>query len=180
MVKPGEIVQIPGKLGKWPVRRWEWLDRGVELDLERIPPEFNNTPLEELTFDNAPQDLLPGPTILNVFEVPPELAASQSDPIILAATSSENSAWRGAALYVEQGQGLTPIASSNRLRSITGHLAQGLAGSSSTYLQAQASLLVQLPAHDLTFTETDNSGLALGANRLLVGAEVCNFLRLSR
>src|SRR5690606_18845101 len=36
-VTPGSIVGVPGHAGRWRVEGWEWRERGVELELCRLP-----------------------------------------------------------------------------------------------------------------------------------------------
>jgi hypothetical protein len=114
-------------------------------------------------------------TNLAAFEVPADSGAGPSTPLIFAAASAANSAWRGAALYRVQGGTLVPLGSSGTVRAIMGALAEPLGPSPATMFEPDASITLDLVADDLTFIDTDIEGLATGANRLIVGGEAVQF-----
>src|SRR5690606_19814255 len=37
-LSPGAVVRVPGYPGRWRIETWEWRERGVELELRRLPP----------------------------------------------------------------------------------------------------------------------------------------------
>jgi hypothetical protein len=55
-LQPGEIVRVPGLQGLWFVQRWEWFDRGIELVLERLPPNVLAAPPSDPGSANPPFD----------------------------------------------------------------------------------------------------------------------------
>ncbi|GIX20066.1 MAG: hypothetical protein KatS3mg120_1742 [Erythrobacter sp.] len=174
-VIPGSIVRLPDQPGTWLVRSWEWLDRGILLELERLAPPsaapLASDPGETL----SPVDLVIPPTRLALIEVPPDGSTNPGQPLIFAAASAQNRAWRGAALFAVQGSALTPIASSGTQRSLMGRLAEPLGPSRALLFEREASARVDLVADDLVLSETDIAGLAAGANRMLVGDEIIQF-----
>ena len=174
-LQPGDVVRVPDTPGMWFVRSWEWLDRGVELVLERVPPSLMAQPPGDPGTANPPSDQTLPQTSLAAFEVPADSGAGASTPLIFAAASAANSAWRGAALYRVQGSTLMPLGTSGSVRAILGTLAEPLAPSPALVFEAGASLTLDLVADDLSFTDTDIEGLAMGANRLLVGGEAIQF-----
>jgi len=176
-LQPGEVVRVPDTPGLWFVRSWEWLDRGVELVLERVPPSLMAQPPGDPGASNPPPDQALPQTSLAAFEVPADAGAGSSTPLIFAAASAANSAWRGAALYRVQGSSLMPLGSSGTVRAIMGALTEPLAPSPATMFEPDASLTLDLVAADLSFADTDIEGLAMGANRLMVGGEAIQFAR---
>ncbi len=176
-LQPGDVVRVPDTPGMWFVRSWEWLDRGVELMLERVPPSLMAQPPGDPGTANPPSDQTLPQTSLCAFEVPADSGAGASTPLIFAAASAANSAWRGAALYRVQGSTLIPLGTSGTVRAVMGALAEPLAPSLALVFEAGASLTLDLVADDLAFTDTDIEGLAMGANRLLVGGEAIQFAR---
>jgi hypothetical protein len=174
-LQPGEVVRVPDTPGMWFVRSWEWMDRGVELVLERVPPSLMAQPPGDPGASNPPSDQTLPQTSLAAFEVPADSGAGASTPLIFAAASAANSAWRGAALYRVQGSTLVPLGSSGTVRAIMGTLAEPLGPSPATLFEPDASLTIELVADDLSFTDTDIDGLATGANRLMVGGEAIQF-----
>jgi hypothetical protein len=174
-LQPGEIVRVPGLQGLWFVQRWEWFDRGIELVLERLPPNVLAAPPSDPGSANPPFDEVIPPTTLAAFEVPADASAGTTTPIMFAAASAQNKAWRGAALYRVQGNTLVPLGTSGTARAIIGALVEPLPASSALLFEPDSSMLVDLVADDLALTDSDLEGLAMGANRLLVGSEVIQF-----
>jgi len=175
-IAPGRIVRLPGVSGLWRVMSWEWFDRGVELILERSMASTAAPLSGDPGLSVPPADLQAGPTVLDVFELPAENGTNPSKSSIFAAASSDNEAWRGAALYAEQGVTLLPIGSTGSSRSTIGELLAPLASSASLVLETEATIQVHSFAEDMLFAATDPVGLSNGANRLLVGGEVLQYL----
>lgn len=175
-IGPGSIVRVPGHNGHWLVRSWEWFDRGIELNLERIAPDVDSRIASDAGAANAPSDLTSAPTLLEVFEVPADDTSNLSSPMLFAAASSVEEGWRGAALFVEKNGTLASIGSTGARRAIVGTLAVPLEASSCALFEASSSIEFYLPAKGLALDSTDISGLAMGENRLMVGTEVIQFL----
>lgn len=176
-LQPGAVVRLPDMPGLWFVASWEWFDGGVELSLERMAPgltaQYASDPGEVL----PPQDMAFPPTRLALFEVPGDANLNPAIPSLFAAVSAANAAWRGAALYRVEANGLVPLGSSGGLRAVLGSLVEPLSPSSAMLFEPESSMTVELVGDDLDFTDTDIAGLSTGANRLVVGNEVIQFAR---
>ncbi|EAQ28351.1 hypothetical protein NAP1_12168 [Erythrobacter sp. NAP1] len=179
-VAPGSVVRLPNKTGNWKVRSWEWFDRGIELGLERLAPVLPETLSSDAGAANIPADLIATPSLLWAFELPPENGSSPTNPIVMAAASSSGAGWRGSALYAERAGTLEEIGVSAKDRAVAGELSAPVGASSGALLEPNAHLDVALAADDLAFDDTDVTGLAMGANRLLVGGEIIQFLSAQR
>lgn len=173
---PGKLVRIPDSPGIWLIRSWEWSELGVELELDRVSPEIAGELVGDAGVSNAPADDPVTPTQMCAFEVPAENNATPSSRSIVAAVTSQSAGWRGASLFVEQGGALSELGSTGNVRAITGLLTAPIGGSSCRVVERNAELLVDLFSSDLAFQSTDVVGLANGANRLMVGGEVIQFL----
>jgi len=176
-IELGGVVRLPDTPGIWRVVSWEWYDQGIELQLQRLAPAGTSSLGADTGIPTPPLDLTLSATQLKLFEVPPEDTSNPASIAMLAAVSSNGPAWFGASLFKEQGAALIPIASSNIQRAICGNLAAALAPSPALLFEPQAEIEVQLIANDLTLFDTDIEGLAAGANRLLIGSELVQFLR---
>jgi hypothetical protein len=176
-LQPGVTVQVPGTPGLWFVRGWEWLDRGIEFTLERVPPSLIAAQPSDPGTVNPPTDEALPATILAALEVPPDGNTNPAIPLLFAAASAETSAWRGAALYRLQASSLVPLGTSGSVRATIGSLVAPLGPSAAILFEPDASLDVELVADDLDFTDTDIEGLATGANRMMVGGEAIQFAR---
>lgn len=175
-IMPGSVVKVPQHPGNWLVRSWEWYERGIEFTLERIAPDLSASHGAFSGEANTPLDQTARPTILSLFEVPTDGIANPSTPLILAAATAATGVWRGAALYVEQGDSLVPIGNSATRRATAGELATTLPASNSLLFQQNQYFEVRLASETLGLSNTDIYGLDAGSNRLLVGSEVLQFL----
>ncbi|WP_298470326.1 phage tail protein [uncultured Erythrobacter sp.] len=174
-IQPGSLVRVPDSPGLWIVKGWEWFDRGIELTLERAPPAAGTPLPSEAGQLISPVDLPIFPTSLQFLELPSDGTADSSAPQLFAAASSENNAWRGAALFAEQGSTLVQIGSTETRRAVTGVLVSALPASEAILFEPRGSMTIKLVADDLVLESTDVTGLAAGFNRLLVGGEVVQF-----
>jgi hypothetical protein len=174
---PGSIVRLPGTPGHWLLRSWEWMDRGIALELERFAPSAGAPRASDPGENLPPLDLVIPPTRIAVTELPAESGTNPASPMIVAAASAQNSAWRGAALFAAQGSALVDLGTTGTQRAVLGTLTEPLAPSDGLLLELQATAVIDLVAGDLELAGTDIAGLAAGANRLLIGGELVQFLR---
>ncbi|OBV09955.1 phage tail protein [Erythrobacter dokdonensis] len=176
-LQPGAAVRLPTMRGVWFISSWEWFEGGVELSLERVAPELTAQTISDPGDTLPPADEPMPPTRLEALEVPGDGNLNPASPLLFAATSAAHSGWRGAALYLAESSRLIPIGSSGTQRAVMGALLEPLAPSSAVLFEPTSSLLVELVGEGLDFADTDVSGLANGANRLMVGGEVVQFAR---
>lgn len=174
---PGRIVRLPDMPGHWLLRSWEWLDRGIALELERLAPAGGAARQSDPGESLSPTDLVIPPTQLAAFEVPPDSSSNPANPLIFAAASGANSAWRGAALFAVQGTVLVDLGTTGTQRAVMGTLGAPLEPSSGILFEPAATAVIDLVAGDLDLADTDLAGLAAGANRVLIGGELVQFLR---
>lgn len=179
-VTAGSVVRLPDANGYWLVKSWEWFERGIEMGLERLAPELGVAAPSDAGATTPAQDAIITPTLLDAFEAPPDSTVSSSAPLLFAAASSSETGWKGASLFVEQGSTLVPIGTASKIRGVLGTTITDLAPSSSAVIECGASLDIEVAGSDLAFTSTDIVGLSAGQNRLLVGAEVVQFLHASQ
>ncbi len=176
-IGPGSVVKISETSGFWVIKSWEWFDRGIELILERLAPELGAVVPSDAGTANTPIDISTPPTLLRAIELPPFDSANTSSPVIFAVASAQSAGWRGASLFVEQGSALTALGTASSRRAVFGSLTLSMGSSACNQLEPNAYLEIALPATDLFFESTDVSGLAMGANRLLIGNEIVQFLQ---
>lgn len=174
-VIPGTIVRLPGTPGHWLLRSWEWLDRGIALELERLAPVTNTVRTSDSGESLAPDDLLIPPTLLAAIELPPA-QGNAGQTLIFAAASAVNKAWRGAALFAMQGSALSELGSTGTRRAVMGTLAEPLAASQALLFAPHAQAVIDLAASDLDLFDTDIAGLAAGNNRMMIAGELLQFL----
>lgn len=176
----GSIVRLPASPGSWIVRSWEWHERGVELGLERLAPELGDSAKGDAGLLQSPEDRAIPETVLEAFEVPPDGSLSPTARSLFVATSAASSAWRGATLFVEEGERLTEIGKTGSARAVAGTLVGDLPPSQFHVVEGRASIEVEAHGEDSVFPTTDIIGLANGTNRLLIGEEVLQYLKAER
>ncbi|MBW8785984.1 MAG: hypothetical protein JF593_15365, partial [Novosphingobium sp.] len=178
-VAPGAIVTVPDQPGRWRVSEWEWRASGIDLTLTRLAPA---EPPATLAADPGQAalavDVTMSETVLAAFELPWDGSGSGDAPALFAAASSSGAGWRGAALYLDAGDGeLQPLTTSGRERSILGTAVSALAPASPLLFDRSASIEVALVGADMALSGATPAQLGAGANRALLGGEVLQFGR---
>jgi hypothetical protein len=176
-IVPGAIVTVAGEAGQWRVTTWEWHSSGVDLALERLAPAgASGAGTVDAGGIVSASDLVVTPTVLDAFELPWDGKSADGTIALFAAVSSAGSAWTGAALYVDQGDGnLQPLGSSGRQRSTMGVATTVLAAASPLVFDRQSRVIVQLAGSDMTLADATADQLIGGANRALLGSEIIQF-----
>ena len=94
----------------------------------------------------------------------------------MAAASASSAGWKGAALYLDEGNGqLNEIGSTDRNRSVVGSILEDLSGSQSVLLENGSSVLVELASDDQALSGAGWEGLADGANLAVIGGELIQY-----
>lgn len=173
---PGVVVRAPGHAGYWRITSWEWRDHGVELQLTRLPHGVSHQIATDSGTAQIPPDLPSGPTILRVFGIPWDGQGHGGTSQVYAALSSAGAGWKGAALHTERAGTLLPLGS-GRQRARMGHCVSPLPASAALLLERGSEITIQLAAHDLGLDDATPEAIAYGANRLLIGAEILQFMQ---
>ncbi len=174
---PGSLVKIPDRPGIWRIGTWEWMERGVELQLVRLAPNAAAQLSADAGEISSPSDSVAAQTRLQAFELPWDGTGSPHDPSYHVAVSATSRHWSGAALSIEQADGYLPLDLYASDRSVIGTLVEPLASSPGLLLEGPAVCDVDLVADDLELRSTTVAGIASGANRLRIGDEVLQFSR---
>lgn len=175
-VRPGSVVRAPNQAGYWRVASWEWRDHGVELELTRLPQGAAREQAADPGRAQLPPDLLAGPTALAAFELPWDGTGAGDTPRLFAALSSPAPGWLGAQIFSQRDGVLVPLGSS-RTRATLGTILSPLPASPALLLERTASVQVRLAAVDLTLELATPEALAYGANAVLIGSELVQFVR---
>ena len=171
----GQAVTLPDRTGTWRILNWEWREHAVELELERLPPIAAAQVPADSGRPAAPLDEPLSPSWLRAFELPWDGFGAGDDRPVYVAASATGQNWRGASLYLDDGETLEPIGQAGRTRAIAGTLATPLAPSSSLMLEDFSAAKIDLLAPDMALAPASARALAFGANRLLIGGEIVQF-----
>lgn len=172
-VGPGALVRLAGSAANWLVEAWEWCDSGVELELVRHFPRLGADQPASPGAPWLPRDRLPGATLLHAFELPWDGVSPRG--AVYAALSAQAGRWAGATIQADRGGALIPLATAGPARAVMGRLLAPLGSSPSLMLEEQAQLRVRLADPAMELAPTTRSGIADGANRLLVGEEILQY-----
>ncbi len=176
---PGELVQLEGEVGLWRIVAWEWREGGVELELERYSYEPETQAATDYGAAWSPLDRLPAATSLRAFELPWDGTGLADDVQIFAAVSAAEGRWAGSTLYTVRGDALIDLGSANSRKAICGHTAADLGPSRAQLFYPRQELQLTLADPEMQLVSTDLAGLSGGANRMLVGSEIVQFLSAS-
>lgn len=174
-IVPGAIVRAPDLAGTWRVVGWEWREKGVELDLVRLPSSGGTAPRGDARVPAKPIDLLPDPTVLRAFELPWDGNGSSESPAMFVAAASPGPNWNGAALYHDAAGTLKSLGSIGRVRSVMGSLLAPLSPSEAILFERGAWAEISTHSEDQQFVSATTNTLAQGANRLIIGSEMVQF-----
>lgn len=174
-IVPGALIEIPDA-GRWRVDAWEWRSTGIELELCRVVETTAASPPADAGTAWRPADRLPARTIFAAFELPWDGNGSAEVARVHAALSAGSGRWAGASLYAERAGALEPLATAGPSRAVTGRLDTPMPGSPALLFEPAAHLLLQCDDPEAELASVDGAALAAGANRLLIGHEVVQFM----
>lgn len=173
---PGKVVRAPGYAGLWEVTGYEWLEKGVELELRPVPQSASIASTGDSGVAAPPADWLASETLIRAFELPWDGNGSPEVNKTFLAASSTSPAWRGASLYADGDSGLTPIGNTGRTQTVMGSLETVLPASNGLVLEHAAFLNIVTLSEEHAFASTSLTGLSNGENRLLIGNEIVQFM----
>lgn len=176
-VVPGAQIMLPDRAGIWRVVSWEWRDNAIDLLLARIPsnPRIANTVADPGRASCAADDMVEE-TVLTACELPWD--GTSVAPQVLAIASSTGAGWRGAALYLDRGNGtLEPLGATGRARGSIGSTVDTLPRASPLVFDRRSSLDIVLVPRDLVLANATIEQLATGVNRAVVGEEIVQFAK---
>lgn len=174
-VSPGAHVGGPGE-AVWRVEAWEWRSTGVELALVREPDRIVGESSGAAGTPWRPLDRLAVPTIFHAFELPWDGTGSPDARRVHAALGAGAGRWAGASLYVERAGALEPLATTASARAVSGQLNNQLASSPALMFEPFGWIELVCDDRDTELATADGAALASGANRLLVGDEIVQFM----
>lgn len=174
-IAPGREVSHPAS-GTWRVESWEWRSGGVELALVRPPTVSVATAQVDPGVPWRPSDRLPALTLLDAFELPWDGTGAADTARVQVAAGAGEGRWGGAQLYVERGGALVPAGTLGPARATLATLAAPLAPSPALMFEPSAALILACEDREADFATVDGPALAAGANRLLVGEEMLQFM----
>lgn len=173
---PGKVVSVPGRSGLWLILSWEWREAGFEFHLARHRSDLAEPRPTDPGNAWKPLDRLGADTSLRVFELPWDGSGSSQERVAFAAIGAGTGRWAGARLYAETGSGLVDTGLATSRRAGNGKLKSALSPSSGLRFEPISYCEVTFEDIGQRLSNTDIDGIASGANRVLVGEEIIQFL----
>ena len=173
---PGRVVGNAAQ-GLWRIEEWEWRSGGIELDLTRVVDSVAAVANGDSGTAWRPADRLPADTVLEAFELPWDGSGAGDVSRLYLAVGAGAGRWAGAALYVERAGTLVPLGTAGPRRAVLATLEEPLASSPAILFEPTASITLRCDDPDAAFQSVDGAALAAGANRVLVGEEIVQFLQ---
>ena len=176
-IMPGAVVTLGADPTLWRVEQSEWEAMGVRLHLVRTGGSGVITPPATVGDAVAQPDLVHGPTIVSVADLPPLTDAAASVPVVAIAAAGVQAGWRRAALFVrDAGTGaLAPIGRTAAPATMGTVLTLPHPDASPCLFDTLSVVDVQLLNTGMTLTGADDAALLRGANAALLGRELIQF-----
>jgi hypothetical protein len=174
-LRPGHQVEIDGLAGRWKVERWTLGRMIVTLELVR------SSGAAPLALAASPgrivgePDLIHGPTIVRLFDLP--LAdAEASKPLLFVAAAGAESGWRRAALSASYDQGASwDTIGGTANQAMLGTALDALPPAGSALFDLGSALEVELASEAMWLESRSDDALVDGANLAIVGDELIQF-----
>ncbi|MCF8709761.1 phage tail protein [Rhizorhapis sp. SPR117] len=173
-VSPGSVVAVSGTPGLWSVENWQWEAMAVKLSLRQIATASIASVEASSGGSVREADVPSGITTLYLADLPRLEDGAASVPIVVAAAAGASTAWRRAALFVEQDGEVTGIGQTG-LPAIMGSTLSNPMMGSAVLFDDVATLDVELLAEDMVLAGASDDALLRGANLCLVGEELLQF-----
>lgn len=179
---PGMSLSVEGQAGLWRIERQEWTGMAVRLSLVRQAGVGGVSVEASAGSAVAQADAVHGPTTLVLAELPPVDDQPASAPLLVCAAAGEQSGWRSAELFLEDGTTGTLTSLGNTAApALLGQVTvPPLALAGAALFDERSAVTVRLLRDDMTLASVGDEALLAGANHALLGREVLQFGRATR
>ncbi|WP_414900296.1 phage tail protein [Sphingomonas flavalba] len=176
-IRPGDRIGFAGEGGRWRVAGWTLERMALALDLVReTSAPMLAPPAAEPGRGNAAPDLVHGPTVVHLLDLPPIEDVAPSEPRLFVAAAGPEPGWRRAALLLSTDDGgrWQPIGAT-AAPAVIGVAETVLPAGSTTLFDAQNAVTVVLLNDAVALAGADDPALIGGANLALIGEELIQF-----
>ena len=175
-LRPGAVIAIEGVGGEWKVRRWLLTGTALELELSRLPSASLGGTSATPGRAAAQPDLVHGPTVLRLLDLPLPISAETGGLVVIAAGPSPG--WRRAGLLFsgDGGTSWAEIGSTAEPAVMGRSLTMLPAGGSATFDDA-AQVDVELLHGEFWLEGCSDAALLAGTNLAVLGDELLQFGR---
>ncbi|WP_239018163.1 phage tail protein [Sphingomonas flavalba] len=176
-IRPGDRIGFAGEGGRWRVAGWTLERMALALDLVReasapmLPP-----PAAEPGRGNGAPDLVHGPTVVHLLDLPPIEDVAPGEPRLFVAAAGPEPGWRRAALLLSTDDGgrWQPIGAT-AAPAVIGVAEAALPAGSAALFDAENVVTVALLNDPMALAGADDAALIGGANLAMLGEELIQF-----
>lgn len=173
---PGQVTTLPGDNRQWRVASVAFEEMAVIADLVLFAPVTVTQPPSDAGGGMLEPDLVHGPTVLHILDLPPIDDQIATAPRIAVAAAGTSPGWRRASLLVSTDSG-------TRWQEAGGTGVPATMGSAINVLTAGTahvrddinSVDVELLNTAMALNEADHDALLSGANAAMLGSEIIQF-----
>lgn len=175
--RPGQTIQIEGEPGRWLVRRLELGPMTLAFDLTRLPDAVAAVAGATPGRSVGGSDLMHGPTVLRLLDLPLPFEREGAWLFLLAAGSMAG--WRRAAVAAsfDGGATFTDLGATAAPATI-GHAITAIPPAGSALLDTHSLLEVELLHDSMHLEGRSDAALAGGGNLASLGGELIQFGRV--
>ncbi|MGS1015579.1 GTA baseplate fiber-binding domain-containing protein [Allosphingosinicella humi] len=176
-IRPGRLVEVEARAGRWKVERWT-LDRMV-ASLELVRVQSGQAPVESAASPGrllVQPDGLHGPTTIRLLELPLSGDGAAENALLFAAANGVEEGWRKAMLTASMDGGASWQAEGvTAAPAVMGSAVSALAPRGSALIDLDSSVEVTLLNDAMWLEGRSDEALASGANLAALGAELIQF-----
>ncbi len=178
---PGARISVPGRSGPWQIISSELEAMVVKLTLQKAPTLPFATALAEPGRGVTERDMVHGPTVLQILDLPIFDDRIATEPLVYVAASGQSPGWRRAPVLQSTDQGVSwqdvGITADPAIQGTTlSRLGQGTCFSVDRVNTVDVILLNT----EMQLEHTDFEGLVAGRNLALIGQELIQFEKAER
>jgi hypothetical protein len=176
-VRPADRISLEGEGGVWRVERWSLGPMTVTLDLIREVAAPMPIALDAAHGRSiAEADLVHGPTIVRIHDLPIGVEGRPDAPLLAAFASGPEPGWRRASLMAtfDGGENWTPAGRAAPASAI-GQAVDVLSPGGSALFDLRSAVEVELLNETMRLESRSDHALVNGANLALLGSELIQF-----
>lgn len=172
-LEPGQLVELEAAPKLWTIQKCTIDSFVIIATLHPALAAAASVPADSgRNVSNA--DVVAGPLVLALMDVPELTVSSTGGPVLLLAASSPSLGWKRVPINIDAGGRTTIVATSPR-KSLLGRCLTLLADGPAELLDMTNSIDVELVDPDQWLTSCTDEALAAGANVAVVGGELLQF-----
>ncbi len=175
-LRPGDAISLPESNDTWRIGAMRLNKMVLECDLVRASLSTHHAVAADAGRASAQADVIAGPTILQLIDLPQLSDGVAAKPAVFAAAAGASPGWRSAALLlsIDGGTSWADAGQTSGL-AIIGSALTTLASGSATLIDAANAFEVQLANPEMLLSDANSDVLLNGTNLALLGGELLQF-----